>query len=115
MKKIMYGLISFFLPAALLFAQTGGNLSNTRGLVNNFWAIVNTSIGVLTSLALLVFIWGIVKYIYSQGTDAKADGKKIMIGGVVALFVLFSVWGIIRFIQEDLGVTQGSTMIVPRF
>ena len=56
-------------------------------------------IPVLIALALVVFFWGLVKYI--QSGKAKG-GKDIMIAGLVGLFIMVSVWGIIKVAQNTL-------------
>jgi len=64
-------------------------------------------IPVLIGIALLIFFWGIVKFVFSQGSEkAQTDGKKIMIWGLIALFVMLSVWGIIKFFQDAFGLSN---------
>jgi len=83
--------------------------NNTFDLIDSFADVIDLSIGVLSAIALLVFIWGIVKYMTSAGSADKAkEGKSIMIYGVIALFVLFSVWGLVYFIQGELGIPGGN-------
>lgn len=89
---------------------------NPNGLINLICQsvdIVNLLIGVTASLALLVFMWGIVKYIASAGGDGKVAAKNTMVMGVVALFVLFSVFGLVRFLQSSFGLTGDSGTITP--
>jgi hypothetical protein len=69
--------------------------------------LINISIGA----ALLVFFWGLVKYIFrSDNPKEKDTGKNIMIWGVISLFVMVSVWGIIKFVQKDLGLSSNTTL-----
>jgi len=73
--------------------------------------LINTASGVITSvliplafaLCLFYFFWGMVKYIWSEGTS-KEEGRKFMIWGIVGLFVAFSIWGIIAFMKSELGI-----------
>ena len=59
--------------------------------------MLNRLIPVLIAAALVVFFWGLVKYILS----GKSKGAKdIMIAGLLGLFVMVSVWGIIRIAQN---------------
>lgn len=100
-----------FLPI-LVFAQ---GFRGILDLINGGQTIVGALIRVVSGIALLVFIWGLVKYIFAQGNEgSKADGKKIMLGGVIALFVLFSVWGIIAFIGGNLGLSNVPSMTPPK-
>lgn len=99
MKKFYLGTLILFVLPLVSCAQ----LTQTGGLILSAKGIINTLIGIVGALALLVFFWGLVKYIANAGDEkAKAQGRNIMVGGVIALFVMFSVWGIIRFLQGEL-------------
>ena len=59
---------------------------------------------IVISASLLVFFWGMAKFIYSTGNKIDLElAKKLMIWGVIALFVMTSVWGIIRIFTDTLG------------
>ena len=108
--KIYFALSLFILPV-FTYAD---NFSKTSGLLGSAKDIVNkTLIPLVFSLALLVFFWGVVKYIWSSGDD-KNEGKKIMIWGIVALFVMASVWGLVAFIQTELfGSSNPTNITIP--
>lgn len=122
--SFMAPLMLFFLIAAPLLAQKdqggggqqGGSnppsttfFQDTRAIFLDAGTLVNILLWVFSSLAVLMFFWGIMKYIKSAG-DAKAaqEGKSIMIYGAIALFVLFSIFGIIRFLRGEFFGTGGS-------
>lgn len=67
----------------------------------------------LSGLALLVFFWGLAKFIFKVGEDEKAvaDGKNLMKWGIIALFVLVSFWSIILLVYQDVGF--GSILYYP--
>ncbi len=89
--------------------------ANFDTLINDVSVWVRILTGILASLALLAFFWGLVKYIWAAGnSESKESGKKIMVGGVIALFVLFSVFGIVRFLQSTFGVGGNNDMRPPR-
>ncbi len=72
-------------------------------LVGIFINLVNPLLVVLAGLSLLAFFWGLVKFIAKSGdADSHADGRKLMIWGVVGLFVMISFMGIIGFFYSDL-------------
>ena len=74
-----------------------GNLAE---LIKLFTDLINPLIGLLTGVAVLLFIWGIVKYIlYASDEKKKLSAKDTMVYGIVALFVLFSFWGIVQFLK----------------
>lgn len=74
--------------------------------LNRIGFLLDSVIGILSSLALLVFIYGLVRFIASAGGPSggdekgRRDGKKSMLWGIIALFVLFSIWGIIALLQS---------------
>ncbi len=110
-KTALIGSVLWALPL-LAAAQTAQNLV---GLIRLAGDILNMLIPVLIALALVVFFWGLVRYIWgSSGDKGKSSAKGIMIAGLVSLFVMVSVWGIIRLAQNTLGV-QGSQPIQPPF
>lgn len=62
-------------------------------------------VGIIISLALLTFFWGIVKYINAGGDEKKLEeGKKVLIYGILALFVIVSVWGLVALVRGSFGI-----------
>jgi len=62
-------------------------LEKTKTLLGSVKGIVGILIPVVFGLAILLFFWGIVKFIWSEG-GGKEDGKKIMLWGVNFCHVL---------------------------
>lgn len=81
-------------------------MTGIKELIQAFGSLIKLLIPILVGAALLVFFWGLVKFIFRVGGDEKAvtDGKKLMIWGIIALFVIVSVWGIVSFMQRALGI-----------
>ncbi len=70
-------------------------------------SLIASLVPIVMVLALLYFFWGLAKFILAAGNEgAKAEGKNIMIWGVVALFVMVSVWGLVAFLQDTFGVNE---------
>src|SRR3989338_11387836 len=100
MKKVI--LAALALTPAFAFAQGSPNLSNINQLVDAIGKIVALALPIVVGIALLVFFWGLVKFIFAQGSEeAKADAKKIMLWGLIALFVMVAVWGLVEFIGNS--------------
>ena len=109
MKKVI--LASLALAPALLLAQ---ELGNVETFMTSLGRLINIALPIVVAIALLGFFWGLVKFIFAQGSEeAKADAKKIMLWGLIALFVMVSVWGLVGFIGDALGIEQGEDVIVP--
>ena len=82
--------------------------SNLKELVDIFLDLIRTALPVIAGLALLVFIWGLVKFIFRIGGDEKAveEGKNLMKWGLIALFVLVSFMAILAFVYRDIGFSR---------
>jgi hypothetical protein len=58
-------------------------------------SFINPIASILASIALLIFFYGIVLYIFkSADGEAHEKGRQLIFWGIVALFVLFSVWSL---------------------
>ncbi|MEO8637585.1 MAG: hypothetical protein ABI430_01650 [Candidatus Taylorbacteria bacterium] len=108
MKKFLI-FAGVLLTPSLAFAQQLGQLDS---LVTSFGRIVNNMVPIVFIIALLVFFWGLAKYILAAGSEeSKAEGRRIMVGGIIALFVMASVWGIVRWAQVAIGIDPTKTDI----
>lgn len=111
MKKYTLVLVAL---AALAPAFAHAQLGNIENIVDAIGNLVSKATPIVVGLALLVFFWGLVKFIFAQGNEDKADdGKRLMIWGVIALFVIVSIAGIISFIQDAVGVDEDGPIKVP--
>ena len=110
MKKAILVSLSFVAPI-IASAQA---LTNIIALVNQFGVIVRTLGPIIFGLAIVFFFWGVAKYILAAG-DAKgaAEGRSIMIYGVIAIAVMASVYGLVFFLQTTFGISSTSTIAVP--
>ena len=71
--------------------------------------ILNPLIAFGFSVALLVFLWGIIVFLKDsaagkEGEDV-AKGKRHMVWGLVGLLVMFGVYGIINIVLGTFGIT----------
>ena len=113
MKKIYYSLLLGALAVfpAITYAQ---NLRNVKRLIEAIGSIVKLATPVLVGIALLVFFWGLIKFIASaDNEDGRKQGIQIMIWGAVSIFVILSIFGIVNFIGEALDIGQGEDIVVP--
>jgi hypothetical protein len=69
--------------------------------------LTTQAIPIVITLALLLFLWGLVKFMTAAGDEtAQATGKKLMIWGIIILFVMVSVWGLVQLINTLTGIEQ---------
>ncbi len=90
--------------------STGGTQTSLAegdlvSLVKGLIGVVNSVIILVVGLAVMVFIWGIVRYLYSAGdASARAEWRNYMIYGVIALTVITGIWGIVNGVASLLGI-----------
>lgn len=70
---------------------------------------LNGVIGLFITLAIVIFFWGLIKYLVEVG-EQKSEGLKIMFFGIIAIFVMVSLWGIIRVLQQTFGVQNNQAI-----
>jgi len=140
-NKVIYGIIGFAVIVGLwglvdlitnTFGLTGtaapalapltGNVA-TCSLAGNpkiqdllcyITGIINNSIiPLLFALALVMFVWGVIKFfIINSDEEAKrAEGKQFMIWGIVALAVMLSVWGLVGILQTTFNIKTGASLL----
>jgi len=62
--------------------------------------IINPIIEVLFVLAIAIFFWGIIEFIWNSGNeDKRITGKQHIIWGLFGLFIMAAVAGIIEIIK----------------
>lgn len=111
MKKYLSSIIiaGATLSPSLVFAQDGGSLST---LVPKIGIIVNQLVPIVSTIVVLVFFYGLVKFVLSAGDeDSSKKAKAYMIRGILGMFVMTTIWGIIAFMQNTIGNTDAPTVV----
>lgn len=123
MKKFIYAAMSFAPILALAQAPvgggTGGNIDPTgavAGLGGKIIILINTTIiPILFAVAVVYFLYGLVKFIMGAGDEDKVkEGKGIMIWGIIALLVMVSVYGILAFLSSSIGLDRAGSITLPK-
>jgi hypothetical protein len=116
MQKTKYIRISILVFLCLLFpgitaAQTATTLFDLIGIGAE---IVRRLIPLAVALGLVVFLWGMLRFIYAAGNEqAIAAGRSLMVWGIITLFVMVSVWGLVALLNNTLGIAPGGNVTVP--
>ena len=84
-------------------------LMDTLVTVNRF---LNGVIGVIITIAIIVFFWGLVRYLTDVGEE-KHKGLVMMFYGLIAIFVMVSIWGIIHLLQNTFQISGQTQAILP--
>lgn len=87
-------------------AATGGGLTDA---IANIMDVIDAAIPLLLAVAVIIFLWGLVQFMFKIGGDEGTQrGKQIMIWGIVVLFVMVSVWGLVGLLQSTLGLESST-------
>jgi len=104
MKKTFLKLGALALVAApgLAAAQSLGGI---LGLLAQAEDLINRLIPFVIALAVLVFLWGIFKFITAVGdADKRKEATGLIIWGIIGLFVMVSVWGLVNILVRSVNL-----------
>ncbi len=116
MKKVIFGFtLSLIMMSVVLapqvIAQTescpGGagkclqnplNVDTPQALIGQ---IINSILGVVGSIALLMFVYGGITWMTSAGSQEKIKkGRDIIVWSAIGLVIIFSAYGLVRVLIE---------------
>jgi len=85
------------------------NWSSVSNIVAFALCITNKFlIPILATFALLLFIWGVTQYVVNaDNEEARENGKKVMIWGIVAISAMVLVYGLVQLLVVTLGLGSG--------
>ena len=90
-------------------AQTNSVNSVEGGFVVIINIINQYVIPLIIGLAVVYFLWGVLKYVTAGGDEeSKGAGRDMMIYGIIALFVMVSVWGLVGVLKGTFNLSEGT-------
>ena len=105
---------AFPLSGIVLLAPLLASAAGVLDSINAVNRILSAIVPLLITVALIVFIWGLIQYILKLGDEeSRKQGVQLMLWGVIAIFVMSSVWGLVALLQNTFSV-QRNEAIVPR-
>ena len=105
MKKIIIGSLVLAMPL-IAAAKT------ITELFDQVKTLLDAFIPVLMMIAVAIFLYGVVRYIFSAGDEeARKTSKNYIIYGLIGLFVMVAFWGIIELVRSTFSL--GETPIAP--
>ena len=106
-KKKIISLVGFGAALTPMLAFAANTIG---GMLVTILALVSAVLPVLISLAVVVFVWGVISYVIGADEEAKKKGRDKIIYGLIGLVVIFAMWGLIAIIAQtfQIGVGSGS-------
>ena len=99
MKKVISFSVSLFTPF-FAFAQ-GADAFTILGTIR---ALADKIIPLLITVALIIFFYGVIRYVLVEEPEEKKKMRGIIVKGLIGFFIMLSIWGLIGVIQRTFGV-----------
>lgn len=102
MKKLSTRVLAVagaFAPA-LVFAQNNFGANGFVGLLDAAQYLIGRVIPLIIALTVLVFLWGVFKFVIANDADGRKEARGYMVWGIVSLFVMVSVWGLVNLLAR---------------
>lgn len=110
--KRLYSFFLLFIASAVPFVAGAATQPNIpRNDKMSFAYLVNQEIvpfvdmvivPLLYAIAFLLFLVGVVRFLFSMEDEKRNEGKKFVFWGIIGFVVLFSVWGIVKLLLSVL-------------
>lgn len=87
--------------------------NDVQGIITLIMSILNLIVPLLIAVAVVIFLYGVIKYITAGGDETKrTEARNMMLWGIIGLFVMIAVWGLVNVLANTLDLDT-STPDVP--
>lgn len=109
MKKLStrIGAVALAFAPALAFAQNFGT-NGFFGLLDAANTLINRLIPFIIALTVLVFLWGVFKFVLSNDAEGRKEARGYMVWGIVSLFIMVSVWGLVNILVRTFSLNTNA-------
>ena len=97
MKRL--GIILIMLTPSLALAAAPRTFSD---LANLIVAMLDAGVGLLITVAIVIYLFGISRSIFKSGEEGKEGLRRYFLWGIVTIFLMVSIWGILQLLQNTL-------------
>jgi hypothetical protein len=102
MKKLLIGASVWLMPV-FAFAQV--NTDNLATTVTNLTKVVNLLVPLFLAIAVIVFIYGVLRYVIAGGPKEAGVARNYIIWGIVGIAVILAIWGLARLLVNIFGLS----------
>jgi hypothetical protein len=85
---------------ALPLVARAENITDLKSLIAYVRATLNSLVPLLFAIAVIGFIWGVIKYIYAGGPQKLSEARNHIIYSVIAIAVMLSIWGLAEMLKN---------------
>jgi hypothetical protein len=104
MKKILYSF--YFLLVSAIAIPVFAEITTFKKLIDTVFisGLIRPLVPLLIGLGVVVFIYGVLILMFSEGGEKKEEGKQYMLWGIIGIFVMVSVWGLVNILIGTFGL-----------
>jgi hypothetical protein len=107
MKKILAAFALVLLPVVASAQNTVDSVANSAGnTIGQLTNIINKLIPFFLAIAVVVFIYGVIRYVVASSPDDKAAGRSYIIWGIIGIAVILSIFGLVKLLQNTVGISD---------
>lgn len=108
-NKILSPIGTFLLMFSTSYAASTCDMKSIKDFKSLISILIscflNPLVVIITSLSIVIFLFGVFKFMKSTGGDDKNSGKSFMFWGIVGIFVIVSLWGFVSIFQETIDLS----------
>ncbi len=109
MKKIVKIVAGSLWALPIMALAATPNVQYISSFIDKAKGLLDQMVVFLIALAIVWFIWNVVRYTMSSDEEKKGAAKNQMIWGIIAIAVIVSIWGLVGLLQNIFGVnTDGA-------
>lgn len=84
-----------------------------KAAIGNVLHALSTVPAFMMTLAVVYFIYGIMRFIASAGDEGRrTEGKKTIVWSIIAMFLTVAVWAIVTLILDTIGINDSSLAVL---
>lgn len=99
-EKFFYVIVALAMGAPFFSVHADDADTFSKLVKDTIFPLIDAFIGLIMVLAVLAFIIGVIRFMYTAGNDkSRESGKNLLVWGTIAMLVLVSVWGLVKIIK----------------
>jgi hypothetical protein len=87
-----------------IIGQASEITQSAQGLAGDVNGLLNIIIGVLITLAVVVFIFNVIRFILSKNEEDKKSARSYLLWSIIAIAVILGIFGIAKLILGTVGI-----------
>lgn len=82
--------------------------TNLEDLLKVFAHYMDIGLQLLMGLAVLSFVWYIVKFFIRPSSDERKEAKQYVMWSILGFFIIISFWSFVRILGSSLGLNNNT-------